>query len=477
MIVTTTSPSRGRQRGAALLLMMLAVIVAGSALLVSRLSTTAIRAQRLTSTHDTLGVARDALLGYAAIRPDLAFGQPVALPCPDLDDSLGLDEGVAHTASCGAAGETVMGRVPWRTLGIAPPRDSGSACLWYVVSGSWKDAGGNTAGLVNPDSNGQLQLWGIDAGTVIAGAAPADRPVAMVIAPMEALPGQNRAAPSGRQCSANFSAANFLDDDASSGISNSALSGAVDTLDILAMATALGESHNDRIAIITRSDLERATIARADFDTRMRSLGVAVTECVADYARHNAGGVDDRRLPWPAPLQLADYRPDAAYDDADAGTLSGRLSDVVDDSSTLTGNSIADVLGGCDPATVVQWSPAMYELWSHWKDHFFYVVAESYAPDAVVPSACTNCLTVNGSGQYAALVLFGNSRLGALGQLRNAPPTDIDTKRDAVNYLEDANAGAFPYAGGGLDLVSTAETTTFNDLLFCIDETLVVIEC
>jgi hypothetical protein len=25
--------------------------------------------------------------------------------------------------------------------------------------------------------------------------------------------------------------------------------------------------------------------------------------------------------------------------------------------------------------------------------------------------------------------------------------------------------------------VSTAETTTFNDLLFCIDETLVVIEC
>jgi len=119
----------------------------------------------------------------------------------------------------------------------------------------------------------------------------------------------------------------------------------------------------------------------------------------------------------------------------------------------------------------------MHRQWQHWKDHFFYVVADSYAPTATVPSACIDCISVNGSGQYAAVVLFANSRLDALAQVRDAPPTDADTRNDIGNYLEAANVSGFPHTGGALDLYSQTAGTSFNDLLFCIDESLAVSEC
>ena len=119
----------------------------------------------------------------------------------------------------------------------------------------------------------------------------------------------------------------------------------------------------------------------------------------------------------------------------------------------------------------------MRSLWRNWKDHFFYAVAESYTPVAAVPSSCATCLTVNGGGQYAAVLLFAHARLPGLGQVRNAPPTDTDTKNSPANYLEDANASNMPYTGGSVDFVSQPASATFNDLLFCVDATLNVTEC
>ena len=401
------------------------------------------------------------------------------MPCPDIDDSGGLAEGVAHASACGSSGTNAIGRLPWRTLGIAPAKDSANACLWYVVSGSYKDAAGSAPALLNPDSNGQLLLHGIEAGGIIAGAAPQDRPVAMIIASMQPLAGQSRAAPGGpgRVCSSSVNAANFLDVDAVSGISNRTLFGVVDGIDQLAMASGYNSTHNDRIALITRADIAAAIAARIDFDASMRGLGLAVAGCLADYARNNPGGSNDRRLPWPAALSLGDYRSDGSYDDVNGGTLSGRLPDRSNDSNALTGNAIGQLLSGCNSAAVPAWSPAMLARWRNWKDHFFYAVAESYAPDAPLPSSCSSCLTVNGGGQYAAVLAFGNQRLAALAQLRNAPPTDADSKRDPGNYLEGGNAAHFPLPAGSANFVSQAASQTFNDLLFCIDTNLAVMEC
>ncbi len=473
------SGSIRRQRGAALLLMMLVVMIAATAVLVTRLNQNDLRVQQLHDAQDALAMARNAVLDYAAVNPDLAAGFTARLPCPDIDDSGGLLEGEAHTNTCGGSGETVMGRLPWKTLGIAPPKDSANACLWYVVSGSYKDAGSSTAAMINMDTNGQLQLHGIEAGTVIAGAQPEERPVAMIIAPMPALNGQSRAAASGagRVCSNSVNAAEFLDIDTVSGISNRLLSGLADGIDQLALASGYNSAHNDRIAMLTREDIATIIAGRNDFDSNMRALGLAVAACIADYAGNNPGGSNDRRMPWPAPLTLTDYHSDINYDDTNVGALSGRLPDVINDSNAVTGNSIGQVLSGCNSAAVAAWTPDMLARWQNWKDHFFYAVAESFAPVAPVPSTCTACLTVNGAGQNSAVVIFANPRLRSVGQIRNAPPTDIDTKNDPNNYVEGGNAALFPFLSGTVDFASQAATPTFNDLLFCIDDTLAVMEC
>ncbi|MEM7432248.1 MAG: hypothetical protein AAF351_10015 [Pseudomonadota bacterium] len=472
------SGRRKQQRGAALLIMMLVVLVAATATLVTRLNANDTRIGQQTNTQATLALARDALLNYARINPDMSLGEAAKLPCPDIDASGGLLEGVAHAADCGAQGVSVLGRLPWRTLGITPPKDAAGACLWYVVSGSHKDANTTSAAMINDDTTGQLQLFGIESGQIIAGIQPDERPVALLIAPMQPLQGQTRAAPAtDEQCSANFTAGNFLDTDSGSGISNASISGTADVIDLFAIASGYSDTFNDRIIAVMPSDMAEVAADRHDFLTNMRELGLAATACIADYANKNPGGVNDRRLPWPASMQLTDYRDATFYDDTNIGFLSGRLPDIVNDSNVQTGNSVARVLSDCDTAAVPTWTPDLQAQWQHWKDHFFYAVSESYAPSAVIPSSCGTCLTVNATGTYAAAVLFSAPRLAALGQRRDAPPIDIDTRDDAANYLESTNSGNIPYSSGSVDFTSQTADASFNDLLFCIDGALAVTEC
>ena len=61
--------------------------------------------------------------------------------------------------------------------------------------------------------------------------------------------------------------------------------------------------------------------------------------------------------------------------------------------------------------------------------------------------------------------------------MRNAPPLDPDTKFQVLNYLEGSNESNHPYTGGTADLESRASDTSFNDILYCIDPSLVVTVC
>ena len=187
-----TSTSRQHQRGAALLLIMLGVIAATATVLLLNLSRDELRTRQLNQSQAMLAKARAALIDYALLNPDLNPGQPYSLPCPDIDASGGFEDGEAHTTACGPAGVSVLGRLPWRTLGLPPLQDTAAACLWYVVSGSWKNAGVDSAELLNVDSNGQLQLYDIESASISEGGAADERPVAMIIAPMQALPSQTR---------------------------------------------------------------------------------------------------------------------------------------------------------------------------------------------------------------------------------------------------------------------------------------------
>lgn len=455
---------------------MLAVIVATSTVLLVNLNRDSLRTRQLEQTQAVLATARQALLDFAVTHPDRIPGAAFSLPCPDLDASGGFPDGVAHATACMAEGVSVIGRLPWRTLGLPALKDSSSACLWYVVSGSYKDAGPDTAALVNADSNGQLQLFDIETGTISEGVAAENRPIAMVVAGMRPVAAQVRpGATLASECVPGANSVNYLDTDSGSGISNAALGGVADAVDVLAVVAGSHEDHNDRFVTISRADLERRITARTDFLADMRSLGLAAAACVANYGASNPGGSNDKRLPWPATVTLADYRPDSNYNDADIGMYSGRLADVANDSNIATGNSIARILSDCDSVAVPQWTATQMARWQNWKDHFYFAVGEAFSPNGATPSVCGNCLTINGSGQYAAALLFANSRLGT--QQRDAPPTDTDTKRDPANYLEGLNASNIPGSTPAANYQSGPATAVFNDLVFCIDDQLVVSEC
>jgi hypothetical protein len=121
-----TAAVKRRQRGAVgLLLMLLVVLTLGGALLVSTLGAASSHAA---ASAETLAVAAAALAGHARAQRCMAGTGTVAdhLPCPNT----GAPEGVA-APSCGP---TAIGRLPWKTLGLAPLRDAAGECLWYERS-------------------------------------------------------------------------------------------------------------------------------------------------------------------------------------------------------------------------------------------------------------------------------------------------------------------------------------------------------
>ena len=452
-------------------------MVASAATLVSKTGETRARLLRERASQEALADAKAALVEFAVTFPDRFPGQPYQLPCPDLDASGGWLDGEAHDIACGAAGVSVLGRFPWRTLGTATLEDASGTCLWYAVSGTYKSAGSATAAMINPDANGQFRLFDAQTGGLVGGGLPDDRPVALLFAPGAPLEGQTRGGSAATGCSANFNAAAHLDGASALGVSNASLSGTPYSVDDFVRNAVADTELNDRVVSITRAELADATYRRHDFTASITALTRGVASCLAAYGLQNPSGSTDRRLPWPSPVTLTDYGSPTAYNDADSGRYSGRLADVVDQSSAETGNPVSRILSDCDTALAPDWDPAYLAAWQQWKDHFFYVVAPSFEPRATVPTSCATCLTVNGTGAYAALVLFANRRLDALSQRRDSPPLDTDTKYDVANYLEGANAANHPYTSGVADYASAAASSTFNDILYCIDESMGVSPC
>ena len=351
--------SQHNQSGAALLLLMLVIIVAASSVLVTQMSDARLRLSQDRDTQAALAAAKKALISYAATYPDLNPGAPAQLPCPDMDAGSGLPDGAAHTGNCGATGETVLGRFPWRTVGTPVLQDASGACLWYALSGTYKSAATSTAPMINPDANGQLQLFSIETGGIVEGTQPAERPVAIVFAPRQPLAGQVRAGPAspGTACSNDFNPSAYLDAAAAIGVDNASVNGVAYALDSFARSGDSEADHNDGLLTITREELAAAVHGRPDFLARMQLLTRGLASCVAAYGKQNPGGTNDARLPWPAAVSMADYDADNSYDDGNGSVFSGRLPDRVDDSSLLTGNGIGRLVSDCDIAFAVGLAP------------------------------------------------------------------------------------------------------------------------
>ena len=381
-----------KQSGIALIVFLTIFLLSATAILLHKLNNRSdFVLENQVQTARALAQAKEALIGYAASYYDLYPGMYGFLPCPDVDaklDSSGkpsYPEGVEH-GNCTGRNKSSLGRFPWRTLGLEPLRDGAGECLWYAVSGPYKNATTASARteMLNEDTNGLFKVFGTDGTQTLqlAGSSAPERAVAVIIAPGKIFSNQNtnqnRRTPTDNItlgdripydkgveiCGGNYTASNYLELEQVNGINNASLSAIndisnppiypdspinADTIVKFIRAQNNPNDINDKIVYITREELFEAIYKRNDFDNSMRCLTRIAAYCVANYATTNTNfSSGDKRLPWPAPVDLTDYRDDAEYDDHDntESYLSGRLPDDVRNSNSQIGkiNEVNKVL-------------------------------------------------------------------------------------------------------------------------------------
>jgi hypothetical protein len=188
--------------------------------------------------------AKTALISYAAneqwqLYKGQGTDQPGALPCPDRDDDGDADCVLPNTNS-------LIGRLPWKTVGVDDLRDASGERLWYALSANFRKASGTT--VINSDTQacdtpacnpGQSHL-------TVSGTAPASNLVAVLFAPGPAILNQNR--PSSAAAPEHNDPVNYLE--------NFSLG---DLVHFTFTTTALpSDTFNDRVLVITQAELMAA---------------------------------------------------------------------------------------------------------------------------------------------------------------------------------------------------------------------------
>ena len=177
-------PLPNNQRGLALLIFVIAIAMIALAFIANGITSRLARLDRQNSTAAALAKAKEALIAYAVTFSETHQDNvPGYLPCPNT----GFPEGNS-APTCGAKNVSSIGRLPWRSLSIEPLRDSSGECLWYVVSGTFKNS--PQTDLMNWDNNGLLEIVSADGATLLAGSRPENRAVAAIIAPGPAIGGK-----------------------------------------------------------------------------------------------------------------------------------------------------------------------------------------------------------------------------------------------------------------------------------------------
>ena len=446
-----------------LALLLLAVLD----MFVGQLTSAGLQAGRDRRTATALAQAKEALIAYAVTYGDAHPDKvPGYLPCPEATAPASTAKEGSADPSCGAKNVSMMGRLPWKTLGLEPLRDGAGECLWYAVSGTYKS--NPATDMMNWDTNGLFAVFASPGISLINGSGPENRAAAVIFAPGAVVGRQNRNAVANTPvCGGNYAPSNYLE--ASGSVNNAVISSAAGAVTEF-VAGGRDGGNNDRLLVITPQDIFGAIERRPNFAGALADLTLHVARCIAAYGTRNADGGSDRRLPWPAPVALPDYLSNAAYDDG-ANSLFGRLPFQVGNSKEETGNGMIgnNLVGG--PNCPGPWS-ALDDAWyKNWKDHLFYALSAAFSPNAATPSVCPDCLSANGIGPYAAIVMFAGRKLAA--QTR----ASLAEKASIANYLEGQNGANGPNAGGDSDYTGDSEASDFNDVLYCIDPLLNVLPC
>ena len=270
------------QQGAALIIFMLVLILSAATYFVGGLSSNTDALDREKQTQAALAEAKGALLGDLVKTRDLDFyykddgtignNQPITLSNPDEGSSSLMSEGM-ETANYGTTDFTVIGRLPWRSLGTDVLKDGWGECLWYAVSGRFKHS--PDTGILNWDTQGQIDLIDEKGNPIASNLA------ALVISPGSVLSGQDRSNDQAiyPQCGGNYEPRNYLDtpslNNAILGQTNyfggASTTKAPDSLN-KTFVIASNANYNDRFTFITVDDIFNRIMDRKDFKGQVASL-------------------------------------------------------------------------------------------------------------------------------------------------------------------------------------------------------------
>lgn len=244
---------------------------------VGELNATRYQAAREQNATLALGEAKQALIGDSIRRTSISDAGYLRLP--DLGSAFGVPvEGQGSGTFAGDGQDlSVIGKFPWKSLGTEPLRDQSKECLWYLVSGRFKD---DTPALktdtLNWDTLGQIDV--IDgAGNLIATDL-----AALIIAPGGALGAQDRslADVAYAQCGGNYNARNYLDAyDSANAVAGEVNYFSGSTNNRVAVTStnkrfvvADTDHFNDRFLYITVDNLFNPLIKRSDFSAAITLL-------------------------------------------------------------------------------------------------------------------------------------------------------------------------------------------------------------
>ena len=309
------------QRGQAALI-LLGVLVAGSGyVLLSSLNTASLAAERSQITSDALRQAKEALIAYAVSDDN----RPGSLPCPDVNnDGWSKLEDYSGT-NCVA----LVGRLPWRSLGLGDLRDGSGERLWYAISNDFRsNAPMSTAPGTPLNSNTAGAL-------TVTGTLAASQVVAIVFAPGPVL---IREGASTQQQRGDGVCAGppFTTTPACDPVNYLDIASSIDNADGSSAFVAADASNtfNDRLVLIVADDVFPAVEIRA-----ARELGVRLQQHYSAWA--GAALVTNPRgwYPWAAPFST----PNVAY--AGANDQKWGLAPFSDSAVAWTSPTITDIDG------------------------------------------------------------------------------------------------------------------------------------
>ena len=201
----------GKQRGVAVAMLMFVLAFLAATGFLVHFGAAPLRIERDKNTALVLTEAKVALIGWSA-----GQNTPGILPCPEDISLIGTPNEGSAKSSCTLPS---IGRLPWKTLGVGDLHDGNGDKLWYVISNGFRTSP------INSNSLQQLTVDGLQ-----------NAAVAIIFSPGPALRSQNRSALSATNVS------QYLDLINNSGTNAFISTGATD-------------SFNDKLKIITKSDL------------------------------------------------------------------------------------------------------------------------------------------------------------------------------------------------------------------------------